>query len=683
MLQIPLMAPRHCPARSDIRVDIVRSCRRLQAKGKDLGTMRTFIAVLLGMMPAVLAATASEAAGAAGTAIVVLDGSGSMGGPLEGQDVVKFDMASHALLQLLTKAQPQSRAGLVTFGNRRKGDCSDVDVAIPAATGNLDQFTAVFGKIGPTGKGPLVQGVREAAKALPTDAPGTLIVIHDDIDNCRQDVCAAATDIARMIPKVTVHVISISLDKTTPEKMSCLATTTGGRVFEARDAASVESSLGEALALANVTGPGDPKLIEPPAAAIAPGPSSGPPSLHLSAGLAASGPALAAAVQWRVLTAGIAGQVVKEANVPVFSSELPAGSYVVEARYGNAHASQTIEVAPQGQTQARLSFEAANLKVTTGLADATLTVSALGDKTSPPKPVYVGHGAQAELVVPAGTYRIAARGGLAAKQQDITLAVGDVTPVDFSLGTGKLELSSQNKEGGEALDGTIFVLLVDDPDAPQGRRELARSIAPHPNFVLPAGTYYVSAKLGAAETRERIAIGTGDIVKRVITLNGAWTQLTANFDQSLASKPLAVGFSVVKKTKDATEIAHLNGLSGGSTDIFLPQGSYRIAATIGRLNVSGAADAEIVTGAKSAVAISVAVSELTLQPAAETSSPVGWDVRDSDGRVVQRSAASRSQKTLLMAPGHYLVRVEAGDTHFDKPVDLKPGERRTVQLSAN
>lgn len=644
--------------------------------------MRTLIAVLVGIGLAILSPAVSRAATPSGTAIVVLDGSGSMGGPLEGQEAVKFDMASHALLQLLTKAAPQSRAGLVTFGNRRKGDCSDVDIPVPPASGNLDQFTAVFSRIGPTGKGPVVQGVREAAKALPTDAPGTLIVVHDDIDNCRQDICAAALDIAKMTPKVTVHVISISLDKTTSEKMSCLATATGGRIFEARDNATVESSLAEALSLAHVTDQGEPKLIEPPAPAIAAGPAAGPPSLHLSAGLAASGPALAAPVQWRILTAGSTGTVVKEATIPVFASELPAGSYVVEARYGTSRASQAIEVAPQGQTQARLSFEAANLKVTTATS-ANLTVSALGDNSTPPKPVYAGQGQPADLILPAGTYRVVARDGLASKKEDITLAVGDVTPVDFSLGTGRLDLSSQNKEGGEPVDGTLFVILVDDPDAPQGRRELARSVAPRPMFVLPAGTYYVSAKLGAAETRERIAIGTGDIVKRVITLNGAWTQLTALFDAALASKPVPVNFSVVKKSKDATEVAHLNGLSGSAADVFLPQGSYRIEARVGRLNVSGATDAEIVAGPKVAVAVTVAMSELTLQPAPETSTSIGWDVRDGQGRVLQRSAASRAQKTLLMAPGHYLVRVEAGETRFEKPIDLKPGERKTVQLSAN
>ena len=253
--------------------------------------MRALIIVLICTASAIFAPFACAQSGGAGTAIVVLDGSGSMGGPLDGQTDVKFDMASRALLQLLPTAAAQSRTGLVTFGNRRKGDCGDADTAILPTSGNLDQFSSVFARIGPTGKGPLVHGVRTAAKSLPPDAPGTLIVIHDDMDNCRQDVCAAAADLAKISPKITVHVITISLDKTTSEKMSCLATATGGRVFEARDAASVESSLADALRLAGVIDASARPSTEVPTANV-PAPiiePLGPPSVRLSAGLGPEG----------------------------------------------------------------------------------------------------------------------------------------------------------------------------------------------------------------------------------------------------------------------------------------------------------------------------------------------------------------------------------------------------------
>ncbi len=657
--------------------------------------MRALIFVLMWIASTLFAPLASAqspdtTASGPGTAVIVLDGSGSMGGPLEGQKDVKFDMASRALLQLLPTATPQSRTGLVTFGNRRKGDCSDVSVVVEPASGNVEQFRSAFGRIGPTGRGPLVAGLREAAKTIAPDTPGTLIVVHDDVDNCRQDVCAAAAELAKTDARLTVHVISISLDKTTSEKMSCLATVTGGRVFEARDAASVESAMSEALQLAKVLDAAAPAAAVPD---IAPAPeTAGPPSVRLSAGLSGSGAALSSPILWRILAAGTPEQVVKEATVPVLTSELPAGSYVIEARYGYASARKDIDVAATGQTAVRISLDAANVRISGSagkagepLANPITTVSAI-DGTTAPRPLYVGQSGNADLVLPAGTYRVAIADGLAAKKQDITLAAGDTKSIEFPLGTGRLELSAISREGGAPLDGAVFTLSVDDPDAPQGRREVARSIAPRPAYVLPAGTYYVSAKLGAAEIKDRIAIGTGDVVKRAIALNGAWTSLSANLDTALAPASIPVAFRVISKGKDEREIAHANSKTGGtSTDVFLPQGSYRIEASIGRLNVKAQADAEVVAGPKAAFAVRVAASELTLIPSTGTSSgsPAAWDLRDGQGRIIQRSLVSLAQKTLLVAPGRYLVRIEAGGARTEQAVDLKPGERRTLPLGPN
>ena len=625
------------------------------------------------------------------SAVIVLDGSGSMGGPLEGQTDVKFDMVSRALLQILPKSAPQSRTGLVTFGNRRKGDCSDSDVVIPPASGNADQFTSVFSRIGPNGKGPLVLGLRNAAKALPADAPGTLIVVHDDADNCRQDVCAAALDLAKVTPKVTVHVITISLDKTTSEKMSCLAAATGGKVFEARDAATVDQSLREALTLAKVIDSGPPQAAAEVPVAAPEAVADGPPFVRISAGLSGTSAALMAPVQWRVSKASAPELAVKEGTTPELIAELAAGTYIIDAKYGLASAKQTIEVAERGQTKARVSLEAASITISSTAGKAPdqqtqpfLTISALGDKTKPPEPVFAGRAAQSELVLPAGAYRIVAADGLAVKQEDVTLSAGDTKPIEFALGAGRLELSSVTREAGEPLDGTTFILSTDDPDAPQGRREVARTAASRPSFVLPAGTYYVAAKLGAAEIKERVAVGTGDVVKRAIALNGAWTTLSATTDAALVAKDSTVTFKVVGKGKDAQELARVNAQIGGKpARIFLPQGAYRIEASIGHLNVTGQIEAEITPQQPAALSVPIAAGELTVLPSGEQASAVGWDLRDSQGRVVQRSATSRSEKKLLLAPGNYVVRIESGDNRVDKPVELKAGDRRSLPLTVN
>jgi len=645
-------------------------------------------------LPATNAQSQTPSETGPGSAVIVLDGSGSMGGPLEGQKDVKFEMASRALLQLLPSARPQSRIGLVTFGNRRKGDCSDVSIAIPPAPDTLEQFRAIFQRIGSNGRGPLVAGVREAAKTLPADTPGTLIVIHDDVDNCKQDVCALAAELPKSNPKLAVHVISISLDKTTSERMSCLATATGGRSFEARDSASLETALNDALGLAGITGAAPQAAVTVPDAA--PTESAGPPSVRLTASLSASSQPLGVPVHWRVLPAsaadGTAVTPVKEATSAVLTSELPPGNYIAEAGYGLASARAPFEVASEGQTQLNVALEAASVKISTTagkagelLANPVISLSSLAG-ASDAKPVYVSQDPMADLVLPSGPYRLSVADGLAIKQQDITLTAGDSKTLDVQLATGLLELTAVNREGGDQVDGVTFILSVDDPDSPQGRREVARSLAPRPTFVLTAGTYYVTAKLGAAEVKDRLAIGTGDVVKRALPLNGTWTSLSASFEQGFSSAGSQVVFRVLSKDAEAREVARANGpVNGNGIDVFLPQGSYRIEAAIGRLNVKGQSEVDIVAGPKSAIAIKVAASELTILPSsgAAAGPAAAWNVRDSQGRVVHRSLASRQQRTILVAPGSYVVHVEAGDTRSDRPVDLKPGEKHTLALGGN
>src|SRR5690606_28841763 len=114
---------------------------------------------------------------------------------------------------------------------------------------------------------------------------------------------------------------------------------------------------------------------------------------------------------------------------------------------------------------------------------------------------------------------------------NVTVAPAAGTSFDTVLTAGRLELSATRGTAGapgEAVtDGVTYILHRDDPDAPQGRREIARSAAAAPAFMLPAGTYYVTARTATAETREQIAVGAGDLVRRALPLALAHVQLSA------------------------------------------------------------------------------------------------------------------------------------------------------------
>jgi hypothetical protein len=46
---------------------------------------------------------------------------------------------------------------------------------------------------------------------------------------------------------------------------------------------------------------------------------------------------------------------------------------------------------------------------------------------------------------------------------------------------------------------------------------VARSAASQAEFALPPGTYYIIARQGTVEARERLELGSGDVVRRTLT----------------------------------------------------------------------------------------------------------------------------------------------------------------------
>ena len=74
------------------------------------------------------------------------------------------------------------------------------------------------------------------------------------------------------------------------------------------------------------------------------------------------------------------------------------------------------------------------------------------------------------------------------------------------LDAARLQVFSVGRDGSGGLEAPVFSVDEDDPDAPKGRREVARSGMRQADFVLPPGTYYVVARQGNIEARERLAL---------------------------------------------------------------------------------------------------------------------------------------------------------------------------------
>ena len=179
---------------------------------------------------------------------LVLDASGSMWGQIDG--VAKITIAQTVMQQLLETLPTTQELGLMAYGHRRKGDCSDIEQLIAPAADTRDAIAAAVAKISPKGKTPLSAAVRQAAEVLRhSEEKATVILISDGEETCGLDPCAVGADLEANGVDFTLHAIGFGIaDDTARAQLQCLAENTGGVYRDAADAASLSAALSQATA---------------------------------------------------------------------------------------------------------------------------------------------------------------------------------------------------------------------------------------------------------------------------------------------------------------------------------------------------------------------------------------------------------------------------------------------------
>lgn len=622
--------------------------------------------------------------GSDGPAIVVIDGSGSMWGNVGTQRPSKFDLTRLALRQSLSTLSPRVRLGLMSFGQRRRADCSDVEVLAPPEAGPPERILSIADTLNPKGKGPLSLALREAAKQIPADTAGSVIVIHDGVDNCAQDPCEAAAEIAAANSKIRLFLLSFGLEAADAKRLACVGFATGGKTFAPQSSAELADAISETLTLANLerVDPATGVAVPAPKAATPPAPV-GAPGLRLSAALTPDGKPLAAAVNWTVAKADAPAIPITKARTRELSLDLEPGSYIVAAKLGQVSIRQTLDVKPDGPTAAKLSLDAGvlNLKAQadrggTALSEPLVTVFAKdGDKQ---RPVWIGRESVAQLVLPAGSYAVRVEDGLASRTSEIALAAGagvDVSPV---LGAGRLELSALSAASGDALKDVTYTVEEDDPDSPQGRREVARSADPAAVFTLPAGTYYVAARSGAAEAHDRIALGSGATIKHAATLNlvpiTVIVSTTSISADNTGDSPQPIVIRISSEDGQSREFARAHGTTG---TFQLPPARYRVEAEVMGLNVKALGVIDLTTGRGGNVQLKLEQGEVSVDSGGSYGRH--WRITDANGRTVMHSGRSGADAVRL-APGRYVLLSDTADQRTEQAFDLKSGERRQLTL---
>ncbi|GAB4267079.1 MAG: hypothetical protein Kow0013_16660 [Pararhodobacter sp.] len=285
---------------------------------------RLLLAMSAGLLPVpavqpLLAQTPPEAAP---SAILVVDGSGSMWGQIDG--INKIVIAREVVGDLLADLPDELSLGLTVYGHRRRGDCSDIETLIQPGRGNREAIRAAVNAINPRGRTPMTRAVAEAARALRyTEEPATVILVSDGIETCEADPCAIAAELEAAGIGFTAHVVGFDV-ASEPEaraQMQCIAETTGGRFLTADNAEELAAAL-QAVAAT---------VIERPAPEPTPEPVAITQEVRFGATLrrGSAESALTTGVVFEVFQGETIVMDATEAAAPV--ATLPEGAYVLHA----------------------------------------------------------------------------------------------------------------------------------------------------------------------------------------------------------------------------------------------------------------------------------------------------------------------------------------------------------------
>ena len=194
-----------------------------------------------GVFSAILAAASTATANE--NVMVVFDGSNSMWGQIDG--VAKIEIARGVMENLLGEWTEDRNVGLMAYGHRRRGDCSDIEILVPPGQQSRQSILDRINAITPTGKTPLTAAVEQAAQELSyTDQPATVVLISDGLESCERDPCALAEALEKGGVGFTAHVVGFGLGKQEDAtSLACIAEKTGGEYISASNA----EELGRAL----------------------------------------------------------------------------------------------------------------------------------------------------------------------------------------------------------------------------------------------------------------------------------------------------------------------------------------------------------------------------------------------------------------------------------------------------
>jgi hypothetical protein len=160
-------------------------------------------------------------------AYVILDGSSSMWGRIDGRP--KIELAKDVLTKIINSLPKKVNTGFTVYGHRKQNDCADIEDISPVGVMDKSEIIGKLNKISPRGKSPMTAAIRHVFEMIQSyEGPKTIILVSDGVESCGQDPCAYVKELKGKGVDFKFEVIGLNVTEEESKQLNCIAVASGG-----------------------------------------------------------------------------------------------------------------------------------------------------------------------------------------------------------------------------------------------------------------------------------------------------------------------------------------------------------------------------------------------------------------------------------------------------------------------
>ena len=229
-----------------------------------MSTTRTALMVALrALLTAVLGLAAVGAVGALGAVsapsasaeeapphklLLMLDSSGSMNEP-DPSGLTKIEAAKQALTSVVNGLPATAAVGLRVYGATVQSAkptpeaCADTQLVAPIATLDKAALTASIAGFKAVGHSPIAHSLTEGVRDLGTVGKRTIVLVSDGQETCVPDPCPVVRKLVENGIDLQIDTVGFAVNDNARAQLRCIADAGRGTYYDAKDAATLATSL--------------------------------------------------------------------------------------------------------------------------------------------------------------------------------------------------------------------------------------------------------------------------------------------------------------------------------------------------------------------------------------------------------------------------------------------------------